>query len=183
MAIDRGLVRATAVAVGGLVVVIGLVAALGGFRPALASGRSVAPRQAIDLQRWTISVEGAAYVDASLAGLDIDPAVRVWLRITNTTDETIVGLPVRLISVQVDGVELAEGRAPWGQPRSETFDPAVELQYAYDFPRPGPAGPAEIDVLVRDESLRSNFVIGDDWRPSTPAATVRMACPDHRLRR
>lgn len=184
MAIDRGLLRVAAVATVGLALVLGLVSALGGFRPALAGGRTVAAGETIRLQRWTIVVERAAYVDTSPSGMEIDPSVRVWLRITNTTDKTIAGLRERLVAVQVDGVEYAVGRAAWGQGRSDSFDPEVTVGYAYDFTGPAvPVPPAEVDVLVRDETMRKNFILADNWRPTTPAATVRLPCPDDRQRR
>ena len=59
MVIDRGLVRAAAVAAAGLALVIGLIWAVGGFRPALAGGRPAAVGEAIELSRWTIVVERA----------------------------------------------------------------------------------------------------------------------------
>ena len=183
MAIDRGLVRAIAVAVASLAVVVGLVAALGGFRPAVTGGRAVAVGESVRLQRWTIVVERAAYVDTSVSGSEVDPAVRVWLRVTNTTDRTISGLPERLVAVQADGIEYAAGRAAWGQVRSDTFDPAVEARLAYDFTAPAAATPpTEIDVVVRDETERRNFILSDVWRSTTPAATVRLPCPDERQR-
>jgi hypothetical protein len=183
MAIDRGLVRVAAVAVAGLLLVVGLIAALGGFRPALAGGRTAAAGETVRLQRWTLVVERAAYVDTSPSGLETDPAVRVWLRVTNTTDRTLAGLPERLVSVTADGVEYAAGQEAWGQPRSATFDPEVSVLLAYDFAGPGGSGPAVVAVVLRDETERKNFIIADNWRATTPAATVRLACPDERQRR
>jgi hypothetical protein len=183
MAIDRGLVRVAAVAIAGLVLVIGLVAALGGFRPALAGGRTVAAGETVRLQRWTLAIERAAFVDTSPSGLEVDPTVRVWLRITNTTDRTLSGLPERLVAVSADGVEYAAGREAWGQPRSAVFDPEVTAALAYDFAAPGGSIPATVAVVLRDETERKNFVISDNWRATTPAATVRLPCPDERQRR
>lgn len=183
MAIDRGLVRVVAVVIGGLVLVVGLIAALGGFRTAVAGGRDVAATETVRLQRWTLMVERAAYVDTSPSGLDIEPAVRVWLQITNTTDRTQVGLPDRLVVVAVDGVEYAAGREAWGQPRSGTFDPDVVARLAYDFDAPDGTAPAVVDVVLRDETERKNFIVSDNWRATTPTATVRLDCPDERLRK
>lgn len=182
MVIDRGLVRVAAVVVAGLALVIGLIAALGGLRPALAGGRTVAVGENVSLQRWSLAVERVAYVDTGLSGLEIDPAVRVWLRITNTTDRTQAGLPERLVTVVADGVEYAAGQPAWGQPRSATFDPEVTVVLGYDFPAPGGSVPAVVDVVLRDETERKNFVLSDNWRATTPAATVRLPCPDQRQR-
>jgi hypothetical protein len=182
MGIDRGLVRALAVLVAALALVVGLIAALGGFRPAVAGGRPVGVGETIPLQRWTILVERAAYVDTSLSGLEIDPAVRVWLRITNTTDRTLAGLPERLVAVQVDGIEYAAGQEAWGQPRSASFDPEVAAVLAYDFGAPAGSAPDVVGVVLRDETERKNFIISDNWRATTPAATVRLVCPDERQR-
>lgn len=185
MAIDRGLVRVTVVAAGGLALVIGLIWAVGGFRPALAGGRAAAVGEAIELARWTVVVEQAAYADTSLAGVETDPAVRVWLRITNTTDKTLFGPADRLLAVQVDGTELAPGQLAWGQPRSgAAFDPDVEARFAYDFGWAAvPTPVAEVVVVVRDEIKRKNFVVADNWVVTATAAAVRLPCPDERQRR
>jgi hypothetical protein len=164
--------------------VIGVIWAVGGFRPALAGGRAVAVGEAIVLSRWTVVVERTEYVDTSLAGVEIDPAVRVWMRITNTTERSLYGPADRVMAVQVDGTELPPGEVAWGQPRSLVFDPDVEARFAYDFdwaPVPTPA--AEVRFVVRDETKLKNFVVADNWVVTAPAATVRVPCPDQRQRR
>ena len=75
------------------------------------------------------------------------------------------------------------GREAWGQTRSGTFDPEIEAELSYDFAGPGGLAPAAVEVVLRDESMRKNFVIADNWQVTTPAATVRLSCPDERLRR
>jgi hypothetical protein len=186
MVIDRGLVRATAVTATGLALVIGLIWAVGGFRPALAGGRAAAVGEPIELARWTVVVERAEYVDTSLVGVvEKDPAIRVWLRITNTTDKTLLEPQDRVLAVQVDGTEYAPGEVGWGQLRSALhFDPDVEARFAYDFPWTPPAPPApEVVVVVRGETMRKNFVVADNWVVTAPAAAVRLPCPDLRQRR
>ena len=186
MVLDRGLVRATVVAVGGLALIIGLIWALGGFRPALAGGRPAAVGEQIELARWTVVVERAEYVDTSLAGLETDPEIRVWLRITNTTKKTLLRPQDRVLTVQVDGTEYATpDDVAWGQSRSpHQLDPDVESRIVYDFPWTPTATPApEVVVVVRDERLRKNFVVADNWVVTAPAAAVRLPCPDLRQRR
>ena len=114
----------------------------------------------------------------------MDPSVRVWLAITNTSDRTQILLPERLVSVRVGGVELPVGRAGWGQLRgSSSFDPDVPVELAYEFAwtAGGRAAPG-VAVVVRNEVEARNFVVSDNWLVTRPAATVRLACPDARQR-
>lgn len=141
--------------------------------------------EAIKLARWTIVVERAEYGDTGLAGVEIDPVIRVWLRITNTTDRTLVGPQERVLAVRVGGRELAPGEPAWGQLRSASqFDPDVEARFAYDFLWTPTATPSpEVLVVLRDERMGKNFVITDSWVVTAPAATVRLPCLDSRQRR
>lgn len=178
------LVRPAAIAAAGLAGLLGLIWFLGGFRPALPDGPARAVGEPVESRRWTIAVQRAAYVDTDLSGVDSDPAVRVWLSIVNTTDETQPLLDERIVSARIGGVELPPGRAGWGQLRgSSSFDPDVRVDLAYDFPLPAgtPIQP-EIAVVIRDEAMAKNFVIADNWRVTQPAATVRLPCPDERTR-
>jgi hypothetical protein len=185
MVVDRGMVRAAAVVAAGLALVVGLIWAAGGFRPAVAGGRATAAGEPIELARWTVVVERAEYIDTTLAGVETDPEIRVWLRITNTTDKTLLRPQDRLLAVQVDGTEYAPGEVAWGQGLSALhFDPDVEARFAYEFPWTPTATPApEVAVVVRDERMRKNFVVADNWVLTGPAAVVRLPCPDLRQRR
>jgi hypothetical protein len=178
------LVRPAAIAAASLIGLIGLVGLVGGFRPALPDGPVRASGERVELQRWTVAVQRVEHVDTTLSGTEMDPSVRVWLTITNTSDRTQTPLPERLVSVRVDGIELPAGRPGWGQLRdSSNFDPDVTVELAYDFAWTAGVRPApEVAVVVRDERMAKNFVIADNWAVSRPAATIRLDCPDVRQR-
>lgn len=182
MSFDRSLVRPLVVALGVLLLVVGLAWALGGFRPAQAAGRPTPAGQPIDLQRWTITVESCAYVDRSVSGDPIEVSARVSVRIRNRTERTIGDLSDNLLTARLGTRELAEAQWSPGQLlEGLNFDPDVTTVGSYDFPLPRSADPTtELTVLVHRERNRANLVFNEDWAAEEPAAAVTMRCADHR---
>jgi hypothetical protein len=182
---DRGLIRPILGVLAALLVLVGLIWATGGLRPARAVGRPVPAGEPIDLERWSITIAACEYVDRSLLDYQIEPTARVLLRITNLTKRTIQEPTDGVFTAELGGRPL--GTAAWapGQTRgSLNFDPDVEVRVAYEFALPADADlAADLTVLVHHERNRDNFVLGENWAAEDPAAAVTMSCPDHPLGR
>jgi hypothetical protein len=188
VALDRELARPLLIVLAVGLVVLGLIWATGGFRPAQAVGRPTAPGEAVDLERWTITVQACEYVDRDVTGeYEADPAARVAVRILNRTGRTIQVPSDGILTARLGAEDLSEARWAPGQVRSElNFDPDVAVTAAYDFAPAAGADlgrdptTAELSVDIHRERDRANFVLTDNWVAEEPAATVTMSCPDRR---
>ncbi len=188
MALDRELARPLLIVLAVGLVVVGLIWVTGGFRPAQAVGRPTAPGEAVDLERWTITVQSCEYVDRDVAGeYETDSAARVVVRIVNRTDRTIQIPSDGILTARLGADNLPEPRWSPGQTRSElNFDPDVAVIGAYDFALSegaditGDPATQELTLDIHRERDRANFVLTDNWVAEEPAASVTMSCPDHR---
>lgn len=168
-------------------VTVGLVAALGGFAPALDRGRLVGAGEQIITQRWLVRVDHARLVDDSPEPNEPRPMVEVRLRIEFTGEETECCLADRLLEVRYAGQAVTTTWSSVEDPRSSIgYDPRVEVARVFEFPldhRSLPATPPTgVEVVVRDER-RSRSLIIDNWVATTATATARLPCPDERVRR
>jgi hypothetical protein len=176
-----------------LVLLVGLVAVLGGFGRAPGVGpRRFGVGEAVELTRWTIAVEGVELVDTTTYGSPSPPTLRVHLRATWNGDATADLLSGGLVSVVVPG-----GPAP-------ASDVTVVAAGAYsggfdpDVPRPAdlevvwPAGadenaprqpaPAQVQVVLHDEREAQNFLFSDEWTTTAPLGHVDAPLTDRRSR-
>lgn len=158
----------------------------GGFRPATATGRPVAPGEEIELNRWQLSVLSASYSDQALRGYEIDPVIRVDLRAVNLDDATQLAPTPKMITVRVDGQVLTDDQLGTTSQRSFNYDPDVpaRLVYEYSWPPEDAPGrvdpPREITVIIRDERETQNFVYDENLVAGDAVASVRLPCPDDR---
>lgn len=190
MSIDRRLVRPLLVVCGVCALVVGLIWALGGFRPAQAVGRPTPPGQQIEMQRWTFAVLSCELTDREVGGeYGSDPAARVWIRTLNTTDETLQAPADDVITARLGITDLADPQfAPGQTTYGLGFDPDIAAVGAYDFPLPAPldvdappGAEVAVTVLVHDERNRQNFALRSNWWAEEPIAEVTMSCPDRRV--
>ena len=72
-----GLLRVAAIALGVVCLLAALIGSLGGFAPAADGARPRAVGEEVELQRWNIAVERAAYTSANLNGDEDEPSIRV----------------------------------------------------------------------------------------------------------
>lgn len=167
------------------VVVVGLVAALGGFTPAQDVGRPTSAGEPVQTTRWRIQVDRAALVD--LGTSDPDPRVRVWLRTEFVGDETLCCLLDGMLEVRYADQVLTRIWSSPDDPRSLLgFDPSVEVSRVLDFPldatRLPTAPPATADVVIRDERPSRSLIL-TDWELGAVVAGVVLECPDQRAAR
>lgn len=166
-------------------VVVGLVAALGGFAPARDVGRPTPAGEQVQTSRWRIQVDRAALVD--LGTSDPEPRIRVWLRTEFLGDETLCCLLDGMLEVRyADQVITRIWSAP-DDPRSLlNFDPAVEVARVLDFPLDGTrmptAPPGTVELVIRDERPSRSLIL-TDWELGSAVAGVLLACPDERAAR
>ncbi len=180
---------AWAVLAGAVAAVIGITWVLGGFAPATTGGRPTAAGERIELLRWDIVVERAEYTDQAAAGYDVEPRIRLFLRVTNLDQKTQVSPEPSMITVRVGGRELTDDILVTGGARSYNYDPDVPAPLAYEFRWPvegstePPRPPDEITVIVRDERKLQNFIYDEILGAGEPVAAVRLPCPDVRRQR
>ena len=168
-----------------VVVVTGLVSALGGFAPASDRGRPVAPGDQILTHRWQLHIDQAALVDDSPPNGDPDPVIRVRLRTEFTGTKTLCCLSERMLEVRFGDQVVTRTRTANEDVRSTLgYDPGVMVSRVLEFPLdalPDPL-PDSVEVIIRDER-RSRSLILDDWRVTHAVAGVDLPCPDDRARR
>jgi len=180
---------AWAVLAAAVAAVIGMTWVLGGFAPATTGGRPTAAGERIELRRWDVVVERAEYTDQAVAGYDVEPRIRLVLRVTNLDRATQVSPEPSMITVRVSGQELTDDILVTGGSRSYNYDPDVPAALAYEFRWPAegstepPRPPEEITVIVRDERPLQNFIYDEILGAGEPVAAVRLPCPDVRRQR
>ncbi len=169
-----------------VLLVLVLVAALGGFRSGRgAQGRPAAAEEVLDLARWQLVVHSAEVVRTDESDPQSPSAVRLRLRVTFTGQLSRYGLGPDVVSVaaptgalDVEPFPLARGS------RNGDFDPDVPQEVTLDFRWPdAPADPPPlIRVLVRDERPGENYLFDEtSWVPApTPFAHLDLPCPDQR---
>jgi hypothetical protein len=168
-------------------VTVGLVAALGGFAPALDRGRLVGPGEQILTQRWQIHVDSARLLDDTPEPNEPKPVVEVRLRMEFTGEKTVCCLAERMLEVRYAGQAVTTMWASYEDPRSSGgHDPLVESSRVLEFPldaarlpRDLPAG---VQVVVRDERPPRSLIL-EEWGVAGAVATVALPCPDERTRR
>jgi hypothetical protein len=175
------------------VVLVGLVAAAGGF--ARASG--VGPRrfgvgEAVQLRRWVVAVEGVDLVDSTTDGTSLPPTLRVRLQVTWTGLATTDSLGTGVVSVVVPdgpapGADVGEvGAGAY----SGGFDPDVERPALLEVVWPagaqqsavGRPAPASVQVVLSDERPAQNFLFADEWVATSPLGHVEVPVTDRRSR-
>jgi hypothetical protein len=182
----RGTVRLWLVPVAVVVVVLALVTALGGFRASQgAAGRGVRSDEVLDLARWQLVVHGVELVRGDEYDPKTPPALRVSLRATNTTRQSIYGFETDFVTLATPTgpVDVEEYPAQHGS-RNGNFDPDVPQEVTLDFswPRIPAVPPPVVRVLVRDERQPTNYLFpSGDWAvEAIPAAHLDLPCPDRR---
>ena len=175
-----------AVLVGVLAALLGTTWLIGGFRPATATGRPMAAGEQIELHRWEIVVQSARYTDQARAGYDVEPRIRIAMRVVNRDDATQLAPNSKMITVRVGGQVLTEEQIASGGGRSFNYDPDVPAELVYDFRWPAegstdrPVPPREVTVIIRDEREAQNFVYDETLVAGDVVATIRLPCPDER---
>jgi hypothetical protein len=182
----RGTVRLWLVPVAAVVVVLALVSALGGFRASqAAAGRLAHADEVLDLARWQLVVHSVELVRVDEYDPKTPPALRVSLRATNTTRQSIYGFGTDFITLATPNgpLDLAEYPAQHGS-RNGDFDPDVPQEVTLDFSWPTVPGvaPPVVRVLVRDERQPTNYLFptGEWTVKALPAAHLDLPCPDRR---
>ncbi len=170
-----------------VLVVLGLVAALGGFaRAAPLQGPRVDPGQAIELMRFRVAVDRVELVDVDAYGGDADPTLLVTLQATNTSDRSVSGLPSGMVAVVADGVTLPDGYLDGVGARGTALDPGHQQVTRFTVGWTATQAPSEVDVVVYDEKPPENYLddgTTPDLDPSHPAAVAAVPVLDQRKRR
>ncbi len=175
-----------AILAGVLAALLGAIWLLGGFRPATASVRPIAAGEQIDLRHWEIAVQSAQYTDQARAGYDVEPRIRIAMRVVNLDDATQLAPNAKMITVRVGGQVLTDEQIATGDGRSYNYDPDVPGDLVYDFRWPAegstdpPVPPDAVTVIIRDEREAQNFVYDETLVAGDVVATVRLACRDER---
>lgn len=190
VAMRRG-VRAWLVAVAALVVVVALVAVLGGWAPSTAeAARAQQPGVAMSVPGWRITVHRAEVVNHDGPD-DLYPdersEVRLLLDLTSTGEESESFFPMGLVQVQLpDGTPLPDGYAEQTAPWSGSWDPDVTFASAVDTELPGLAldapAPSSVVVVVHDRVPRRGF-LRTPGELATGPARWRLELPTPDLRR
>lgn len=161
-----------------------LVAGLGGFRTAVVRGERVAPESPVRLARWEITVRSASVVDQAVDhSYQTDPTVRLWLRVVNTTAQSLYEPATgTLVALFPDGT--AREASLWRVPdREGDFDPdiGVDVYLEWKLDQPWPPGGA-LRVRLFDEEPAPGLLFADTWRFTGEAARIDVPCPDRRSR-
>lgn len=192
----RGPTGRAALVAAAVVIVLGLVAAFGGFRTAPPVGAARwAPGATVELARWQVVVDRVELSDTDAYGSPGPTTLRLHLRLTWTGDRSTYGPTTGLVTLLVPG-----GPAPDPQPTTVPtagyqggFDPDVPrplvLDYAWPAPTarggksvqpPAPRVPAVVQVVLRDEYSRPTYLDDDNWSLTGPVGHVSAPVRDVR---
>jgi hypothetical protein len=172
------------VTLGSLAVLLGLVAAGGGFAEASGARRHANPGQPVTFARWEITVHDARLTDRSLDGYPTDQQVQVRLTMVNRDERSEILPSARLVELI-----LPDGRIPadldWRrQGRMLNFDPDVGVEAVLKVDVPEAAWPdgAPLTVRLHDEVESPGRVSGRSWTVAADAVDVVLPCDDRRGR-
>ncbi len=177
----------------GVVLVLVLVAAAGGFRSAPAAGvRGFPVGTEIVLQRWVLVVRAAELIDTSRYDTAQPPTIEVQLSATWTGEQSTYGLASSLVGVVVPGgpPTSTDPTTPRVEGYTSGFDPDVPRPLLMEFVWPADAtkdtprrrAPATIDVVIKDERPAQNFLFANEWTTTAPLGHVRLPLLDRRTR-
>lgn len=183
-------VKAWLISLAAVGLVIGVIAAFGGWAPTTAqAARAQRPGVAMQIPGWIITVHSAEIVNYS--GPDDEypeeeSEVVVHLDLTSTDDESASSLPGGVVQILLpDGTALENGLAQQTEPWSGNWDPGVAFPSQLDSEIVGltldDAAPTHVIVLVHDLVPSRGFLRAPGQMDIGPARwRIELDTPDRR---
>lgn len=167
---------------------VGVIAAFGGFKQAITSlERDLPVGEPVDTGRWMVTVERATLSDVDARdGYDIDPVVRVWLHVTNLDTRPGHGISDDAIAflgphgrLDAEGLPYMER---YGSGPSD-IGPRLSRTVYYDFPI-GDDEWAEGDIvrvgLGYEQYGSGGYSATDEWSYTHMVGVVHVPVEDER---
>lgn len=166
---------------GVLAVVVGVIAATGGFAAAPQARRSAEVGVGVDNGRARWTVRGAELTTTSLSGYSIEPSLRVRFGIVNTSDRTDGYVDRGVVELLLPDGTVTDDLDWRANPRSFALQPDVPADVFVEFEvSPERFAGATVTVRIHDQVPAESVVSADSWKTTSAATDVVVHVRDAR---